>query len=329
VTHPPLALTLGDPAGIGPEISLKAWRSLRHGPVCFVAMGHARPWLETAQSLGLPCPEFVTDAQEALRVFPHALPVFDLPETSSTPANAVASVEAAVKSALKDEVSGIVTNPISKVRLYQEGFSFPGHTEFIAHLTSDIQMEGPRGPVMMLSGGGLRTALVTTHTPLKSAIKALSSGSVVQTTRVTAYALRRDFGFNAPRLALAGLNPHAGENGALGHEEIDILAPALRTLAAEGLEILGPLSPDTMFHKEARAQYDAAICLYHDQGLIPVKTLDFHGGVNITLGLPIVRTSPDHGVAFDIAGQGVARADSLIAALRLAHDIATHRRERR
>ncbi|WP_440957304.1 4-hydroxythreonine-4-phosphate dehydrogenase PdxA [Oceanicaulis sp. LC35] len=325
MSRAPLALTLGDPAGVGPELSLKAWRELRDEDVCFVVYGDPAPLMAAAQLLDLPRPELVSDADEARRVFTNFLPVMALEPCESEAASAVRSIEAAVEAVKAGRASAVVTNPVSKSRLYEIGFTFPGHTEFVAHLTADLPMSGARGPVMMLSGGGLRTALVTIHTPLLDAIQSLTPERVAHTVRVVADALKRDFGLAKPRLALAGLNPHAGEGGALGREEIEILAPALEQLRAQGLTIAGPLPPDTMFHEEARAQYDAAICLYHDQGLIPVKTLDFHGGVNITLGLPIIRTSPDHGTAFDIAGKGVARPDSLIAALRQADAMVSSR----
>jgi 4-hydroxythreonine-4-phosphate dehydrogenase len=319
-----LALTLGDPDGIGPEIALKAWRALRDCGPRFVLIADASHAFEAARLLDLPRPEAVTGWAEAAALFPDALPVMPLPSASGGHA-ALASIDAGVAAVLSGDASGLVTNPISKARLYQAGFTFPGHTEYLAHLTAHAPVSGARGPVMMLAGGGLRCALVTIHRPLREAIDALTPDAVVHTARITAHALARDFAIARPRLALAGLNPHAGEGGALGREEIDILAPALEALRAEGIDITGPLPPDTMFHTEARAHYDAAICLYHDQGLIPVKTLDFHGGVNVTLGLPIVRTSPDHGTAFDIAGQGIARPDSLIAALKLAADMAAAR----
>jgi 4-hydroxythreonine-4-phosphate dehydrogenase len=322
----PLALTLGDPAGVGPELCLKAWRALRDEDACFVVHGDPAPLMAAAQMLDLPRPEQVKDADEARRVFSNFLPVIALEASETQAEAAVRSIEAAVNAVRAGEASAIVTNPVSKARLYDIGFKFPGHTEFIAHLTEDLPMHGARGPVMMLSGGGLRTALVSIHIPLLTAIQTLTSDAVIHTAHVVLDALKRDFALAEPRLALAGLNPHAGENGALGREEIDILAPALDQLRADGVDIVGPLPPDTMFHEEARAGYDAAICLYHDQGLIPVKTLDFHGGVNITLGLPVIRTSPDHGTAFDIAGQGVARPDSLIAALRQAN-LMTRNRE--
>jgi 4-hydroxythreonine-4-phosphate dehydrogenase len=222
-------------------------------------------------------------------------------------------------------VPGVVTAPIAKASLYAAGFKFPGHTEFLGELTAAERFDGARGPVMMLIAGDLRVALVTVHTPLAKVSASLNVEAIVNVGKVTADALRRDFGIQRPRLAVAGLNPHAGEGGAIGREEIDIVAPAVAALRDLGIEASGPYPSDTLFPEAMRATYDAAICLYHDQALIPVKMLDFWGGVNVTLGLPIVRTSPDHGVGFDIAGRGVARADSLIAAVRLAAEIAARR----
>lgn len=321
----PLALTLGDPDGIGPEIALKAWRDRRDGGPVFAIFADPARLQAAAEVLNLPRPEPVRDLAEAVRMFQDAPPVIALPAAATGPGAAIASIEAATAAVLSGEAAGVVTCPISKARLYAEGFEFPGHTEFIAHLSAAAPYEGLRGPVMMLAGAGLRTALVSIHVALTEAIRTLTTDAIVHTATVTAEALRRDFAIAAPRLAMAGLNPHAGEDGALGTEEIEIVAPAVQRLRASGIEVCGPLPPDTMFHAEARSHYDAAICLYHDQGLIPVKTLDFHGGVNVTLGLPVVRTSPDHGTAFDIAGKGIARADSLIAALDLAALMAANR----
>ncbi len=323
--QPILALSLGDPDGIGPEIALKAWAALRDEGTRFAIMADPARLQPAADVLDLPRPEPVSDFAEAGRVFQDAPPVIALTPSRTAPGAALASIDAAVEAALSGAAGGVVTCPISKGRLYDEGFAFPGHTEYLAHLTREAAIDGARGPVMMLSGGGLRTALVSIHTPLRDAVATLSAEAIVHTATVTAEALVRDFAIAAPRLAVAGLNPHAGENGALGREEIEIVTPAVNRLRKAGLIVTGPMPPDTLFHAEARARYDAAICLYHDQGLIPVKTLDFHGGVNITLGLPIVRTSPDHGTAFDIAGKGVAHPDSLIAALRLACDMAANR----
>ena len=271
---------------------------------------------------------------EAAAVFERALPVLDRPlQASVTPgvpssAHAAAVVdwiETAVRLALSGAVPAIVTAPIAKAPLYEAGFGFPGHTEFLGELTARAPMSGPRGPIMMLASGDLRAVPVTIHEPYARVPALLTADLIVHAGEVTAAALRRDFGLAQPRLAIAGLNPHAGESGSIGREEIDIIAPAVDILRRKGVQIIGPKPADTLFHAEARARYDAVLCMYHDQALIPVKMLDFWGGVNLTLGLPIVRTSPDHGVGYDIAGRGVARADSLIAALRMAAGIAARR----
>jgi 4-hydroxythreonine-4-phosphate dehydrogenase len=226
-------------------------------------------------------------------------------------------IETGVGLALSGEVSGLVTAPIAKAPLYDAGFKFPGHTEFLAELTAAERFEGPRGPVMMLAAGDLRATLATIHTPIAKVPGALTVEGIVNTGLVTADALRRDFGIPAPRLAVAGLNPHAGEGGAIGREEIEIIGPAVQALRDLGVDAQGPSPADTLFHAEARARYDGVLCMYHDQALIPVKMLDFWGGVNVTLGLPIVRTSPDHGTGFDIAGRGIA--------IKLAAEIAARR----
>ena len=321
----PIAVTLGDPDGIGPEILLKAWRALRDSGPCFAIYADPDRLQTAAKELDCPKPEPLETVEAVRSVFQDAPPVITLPASSSAPGAALASIESAVGACLDGAASGVVTAPVSKTRLYNGGFAFPGHTEFIAHLAASTPMAGARGPVMMLAGPELRTALVTIHLSLRDALDQLTIERIVHTGLVTAEALQRDFALDEPRLAVAGLNPHAGENGALGSEEIEIVAPAIARLKKAGVNAFGPMPPDTMFHAEARNGYDAALCLYHDQGLIPVKTLDFHGGVNATLGLPLIRTSPDHGTAFDIVGTGQARPDSLIAALRLAADMATNR----
>jgi 4-hydroxythreonine-4-phosphate dehydrogenase len=329
---PPLALSMGEPAGVGPEIIAAAWEALRsEGPV-FAVVGDAA--LLRAQ--GRPV-EAVLALSDAAAVFARAIPVLDhplpAPGTPGRPDAANAGmvadwIEQAVNLAMSGEASGVVTAPIAKAPLYAAGFRFPGHTEFIAELTADAPFAGTRGPVMMLTAKDLRACLVTIHAPLAQVPELVTGERVCRTARVVHQAMKRDFGIAAPRLALAALNPHAGEGGTIGLEEIEVLIPAIAALRAEGIDITDPRPADTLFHDEARATYDAVLCLYHDQALIPVKTLDFWGGVNTTLGLPIVRTSPDHGTGFDIAGKGVARADSLIAAVRLAGAMAAARAAR-
>jgi 4-hydroxythreonine-4-phosphate dehydrogenase len=330
VSQPPLALTIGDPAGIGPEIALKSWQALREtGPV-FALIGGAEAFPAGAPLLPIAA---LADAPQA---FSQGLPVLGLDGLAPAPVRPGApdpglaplilrSIETAVALCRAGEARGLVTLPIAKAPLYAAGFPHPGHTEFLGALTADMPFAGVRGPAMMLATEGLRVVLATVHLPLADVAGALSVERIVRIGRITHEALRRDFALAAPRIAIAGLNPHAGEAGALGREEIDVVAPAIAALRALGVDATGPYPADTMFHADARAGYDAALCLYHDQALIPLKTLDFWGGVNITLGLPVVRTSPDHGVGYDIVGKGVARADSLIAALRMADAIATAR----
>ncbi|MBV9537815.1 MAG: 4-hydroxythreonine-4-phosphate dehydrogenase PdxA [Acidisphaera sp.] len=319
-TIPPIALTMGDPAGITAEITAKAWRARRGAACAFAALDDPARY---------DCPtETIATLAQAHAVFPRALPVLPVPLAtaptlgSPDPANApavIASIEAAARLALAGEACAVVTNPISKATLYGAGFPYPGHTEFLAALT------GTALPVMMLLNRALRVVPVTIHVSLRRALALLDAEAIVRTALVTASALRRDFGLRAPRLAVAGLNPHAGEAGALGDEESTIVQPAIERLRADGIDVSGPWPPDTMFTPAARARYDVAICMYHDQALIPLKTLDMTTGVNVTLGLPIVRTSPDHGTAFDIAGRGVADPSSLLAALDLAADLAARR----
>lgn len=329
----PLALTLGDPAGIGPEIIVKAWAQLRRTGPAFLVVGDSQS-LASASGSGGTIVRRVISPDEAAKVFPDAIPVLDIPlrapvvsgqPTSAAAKSVIAWIETAVGLALSGQVSGVVTAPIAKAPLYEAGFAFPGHTEFLGELTQATGFDGARGPVMMLAVPGLRTTLVTVHEPLSKVASALGIEKVVNAGLVTAQALRRDFGIEAPRLAVAGLNPHAGESGTIGREEHDIITPAIRALRDLGVEATGPIPADSLFPEEMRARYDAALCMYHDQALIPVKMLDFWGGVNVTLGLPIVRTSPDHGTAFDIAGRGLARPDSLVAAIRMADEIATRR----
>jgi 4-hydroxythreonine-4-phosphate dehydrogenase len=276
----------------------------------------------------------VLDASEAKGAFSEALPILDLPlqtpvvagQPSAAAAAAIVRwIETAVGLALSGAVAGVVTAPISKAPLYEAGFKFPGHTEFLGELTAAAPYDGARGPVMMLTAQDLRVTLATVHEPLAKVPGLLSIERILETGLVTAQALKRDFAIEAPRLAVAGLNPHAGERGSLGREDEEIVKPAVAKLRAAGVDAFGPFPSDTLFPAEMRARYDAVVCMYHDQALIPVKMLDFWGGVNVTLGLPIVRTSPDHGTGFDIAGRGLARPDSLIAAIQLADQIARAR----
>jgi 4-hydroxythreonine-4-phosphate dehydrogenase len=292
----------------------------------FVFLGDAALLEARARQLGLAVP--VTEAKsmsEAAAAFDKALPVLPCPlaepavagKPSSAAAPAItAAIEQAVALALDGEASAVVTNPIAKHILAAAGFGYPGHTEFLGALAEARGLAA--SPVMMLCGADLRVVPVTIHIPLARVPAALTTPLIAKTARITAAGLKRYFGIASPRLALTGLNPHAGEEGMLGHEDHDIVAPAIEALRAEGFDVTGPHPADTLFHARARQGYDAALAMYHDQALIPLKTLAFDEGVNVTLGLPFIRTSPDHGTAFDIAGTGKARPDSLIAALRLA-----------
>lgn len=328
----PLALTMGEPAGIGGEIALAAWR-LRQAQAVppFVLIDDPGRLSALAERLGWAVPvRAVAEPGEAAALFAEALPVLPLAvpvrgepgrPVPDTAAAVIASIDRAVDLAQSGAVAAVVTNPIQKSVLYAAGFRHPGHTEYLA-----ARVGLSEAPVMMLEGAGLRVVLATIHLPLREAIAALTPEVIAHAGRVALAALRRDFGLARPRLAVAGLNPHAGEAGTLGREEVDIIAPAIARLRAEGLEVTGPWPADTLFHARARTAYDAVLCLYHDQGLIPLKTLDFETGVNITLGLPFVRTSPDHGTALDLAGTGRASPSSLIAALKTALRMAAHRR---
>jgi 4-hydroxythreonine-4-phosphate dehydrogenase len=334
---PPIALTMGDPAGIGPEITAKAWRRLKATGPAFFVVGDAAVHRAIAGALGQDAPvRPIAEPEECGAAFPDALPVLSraecpapvtpgAPDEKNAAAVGAAIIEAA-KLALSGRARAVVTNPIAKAVLHATGFPFPGHTEFLAHLTKDAPHAEPRGPVMMLVGGGLKVALATIHVPLRDVSAALSVDGLVRTARVVDRTLRQDFGLASPKIAFAGLNPHAGESGDLGREEIEVINPAAARLRSEhGLNVTDAVSGDAVFAPHERGRFDAVIAMYHDQGLIPVKTLDFDGGVNVTLGLPIVRTSPDHGAAFAIAGKGVARAESLLAAIALADEIATRR----
>jgi 4-hydroxythreonine-4-phosphate dehydrogenase len=327
---PPLAVTMGEPAGIGGEITLKAWLGRGAGLPPFYLIDDPDRIAALARRLGWAVPIRPIEApEEASAVFAEALPIAPIgvalraQPAHPDPADATAiigAIDRAVRDVLRGRAAALVTNPIHKDSLYRSGFGYPGHTEYLAALAG-----AGVAPVMMLVCPALRVVPVTIHLALGQAIRELRSPMIVHAGRVSEAALRREFGVTAPVLAVAGLNPHAGEAGGLGREEIEIIEPAVAELRAAGIDARGPLAADTMFHAEARQTYDAALCMYHDQALIPIKTIDFHGGVNVTLGLPFVRTSPDHGTAFAIAGRGVARPESLIAALRLAADMAAKR----
>lgn len=319
---------MGDPAGCGPAITAAAWTALRGEPsLAFYLIG--APELMS----GVPV-QVIRSPGEALKVFADALPVMALdgvpgivpgrPDADAAPA-IIRAIEIAVADALAGRASGVVTNPINKALLYDRGFRFPGHTEFVAHLCEAAGHAA--SPVMMLTGGGLRVALATIHMPLADVSGVLGDGRLERTARVVHAALVRDFGITAPRIAFSGLNPHAGEGGAIGREELDIINPAANRLRAEGIAISDARPGDTVFAEALSGAHDAVIAMTHDQGLIPVKTLDLWGGVNSTLGLPIVRTSPDHGTAYDAAASGKCRPESLIAAIRLAATFAFNRRK--
>ena len=325
----PLAVSIGDPAGIGPEVIAKCWDSrAQFGLPTFVAIGD--PQCISAVWDG-PI-ELVDDPRQADAAFDHGLPLIQLnAPRSDTPGHpsvagahtSLDSLEIAVGLARSGSASAVVTGPVAKEQLYAIGFQHPGQTEFVAERCG----VSPGNVAMMLAGPTLRTVPVTTHLPLQEVAGVLTSGLIESRARAALRGLQRNFGIPEPRLAISGFNPHAGEGGKLGREELDIIAPAITALAAEGWRVTGPHPADTMFHTRARAAYDAALCMYHDQALIPIKALHFEEAVNVTLGLPIVRTSPDHGTAFDIAGQDRADPRPMAAALRMAAQNATLRAE--
>jgi len=329
----PLALTIGEPAGIGPDIAIAAWQRRAEAKVpAFYLLGDADFIRARAKLLGIDFALATVRPEQAAGTFAEALPIVPTgivptarpgkPDATSAPA-AITAIRQAVADVTAGRAAAVVTNPIAKNVLYRAGFAHPGHTEFLAELAAQ---DGKTPlPVMLLWSPTLAVVPVTIHVPLRDAIAQLTSELIVTTARILNTDLIRRFGIAKPRLAIAGLNPHAGENGSLGHEDQSIVAPAVAMLCAEGIDARGPLSADTMFHAAARQTYDCAVCMYHDQALIPIKTLAFDDGVNVTLGLPFIRTSPDHGTAFDIAGSGRANPSSLIAALRLAARMAASR----
>jgi 4-hydroxythreonine-4-phosphate dehydrogenase len=327
----PLVVTLGEPAGIGPDIVLLAWTRLHEEPTAaFAVLGDVDLLQSRAAQLGLHVPlTAIDDPAAATTGFRQSLPVLHRrAETLPTPgtiatANArfvTSLIAEAVDLALGGVVSGIVTGPIQKEALYGSGFRFEGHTDYLAALARAAGH--PATPAMMLVAGDLRTVPVTVHIPLREVAEVLTAEAIVSQALVVSRDLRKWFAIAAPRIGVTGLNPHAGESGSIGREDIDVIVPALARLRAAGLDVTGPIPADTAFHAEARSRFDVIICMYHDQALIPVKTLDFHGGVNVTLGLPFIRTSPDHGTALSLAGTGKANPRSFMAALAMARQMA-------
>ena len=326
----PLAMTMGEPAGIGPELALRAWMARAAIAAPFFVIADPKALEALARRLALDVPIAIVEPVQTTATFDRALPVVPLgARAAATPgqpdsafaAATIESIERAVGYVRSGAASAVVTNPIAKHILYEAGFAFPGHTEFLGELAR--QWGAAAQPVMMLWSAALCVVPVTIHIPLADVPGALTRELIVSTARIVAADMANRFRISRPRLAVVGLNPHAGEGGAIGREEIETIGPAIAQLRAEGLDVTGPHPADTMFHEAARARYDVALAMYHDQGLIPIKTLAFDSGVNVTLGLPFIRTSPDHGTAFDIAGKGLANPASLIEAIRLAARLAS------
>jgi 4-hydroxythreonine-4-phosphate dehydrogenase len=324
-----IALSMGDPAGVGPELAAAAWTLAATEHLApFVVIGSRAVIAAAARRFGVPVVA-VSSPAEALALCGTALPVIDIGHGDYRPgqpddagaALALASLTLATELTRHGATTALVTGPIAKSRLARVGFDFPGQTEFVAAACG----VAPEDAVMMLAGPNLRVVPITVHVALADVPRLLTSDLITTRATIAATALTRDFGLAHPRLAVAGLNPHAGEDRRMGHEDADVIAPAVAALRAAGIAATGPLPADTMFHAAARATYDVAICMYHDQALIPIKLLDFDQGVNVTLGLPIVRTSPDHGTAFAIAGTGTARPGATVAAIRMAGQCAGQR----
>ncbi|HPF78844.1 MAG TPA: 4-hydroxythreonine-4-phosphate dehydrogenase PdxA [Alphaproteobacteria bacterium] len=323
----PIALTMGEPAGIGGELTIKAWKSRENqGLQPFFAIDDAARLQAIDPDVSI---KIIDHPEQASGVFDHALPVLPL-ELSSPPilgslnpkngGAVLDSIKHAVNFCLKGEASALVTNPIHKAVLMDVGFNHPGHTEYVADLCGGNEI-----PVMMLAAKDLRVVPLTVHVALRDVSSMITKDLICERVRIVNQSLKRDYRIETPRIAVCGLNPHAGENGKFGLEDQEVIAPALEVLKAEGIHVSGPHPADTLFHEEARSRYDIAIGMYHDQALIPLKTVDFHGGVNVTLGLSVVRTSPDHGTALDIAGKGIANPQSLINAIKVAAGIAANR----
>lgn len=326
----PSALTMGEPSGIGGELTLKSWQASRKELSPFFVLDDPERLERIAAQLKMQISiTEITDPSLAIDIFMDSLPVLPLknkvkatdgrPSVANAPA-VLESIERAVAFTLEKKAHALITNPIQKETLYDAGFLFPGHTEYLAELVG-----GGMPPVMMLASPSLRVVPVTVHMPLRDALNQLTTDAIIEQGQLVISALKKDFAIKHPRLAVAGLNPHAGEGGKLGKEDMTIIAPAIQKLQGLGAEVFGPVPPDALFTPRARNGYDAALCMYHDQALIPIKALDFDRAVNVTLGLPIVRTSPDHGTALDIAGQGLADPSSLICALQMATTISQSR----
>ncbi|WP_029066439.1 4-hydroxythreonine-4-phosphate dehydrogenase PdxA [Labrenzia sp. DG1229] len=330
--HKPIAVSMGEPAGIGPELALLAWTKRKSlGLPPFYVRGDQSLFIERARTIGLKPQISSCAADDASDAFHKGLPIVqtgdvlsDCPgiEQEETAPTVVASIERCVEDVRDGRATGVVTNPINKAALYKTGFSFPGHTEFLGALAARHWPGEPARPVMMIAGPDLMVVPVTIHIPIKDVPLALTEDLIVETAEIIASDLRNRFGYSQPRLAVCGLNPHAGEGGTMGTEDLDIIAPAIARLKESGIEASGPHPADTLFHPPARQNYDCALGMYHDQVLVPAKTIGFDDSVNVTLGLPFVRTSPDHGTAYSLAGSGTARVDSFAAALRMAHVLA-------
>lgn len=326
----PLAVSIGEPAGIGPEIILKSWLAKETEAFHpFYVIGDPDFFDGLSKKMSLAVPIVECEPADAMEVFGQALPVHPLQDQiQSTPGKlnekngplVTSSIMTAVDHVFAGKASGLVTAPINKKALYESGFEYPGHTEFLAALAENHTGKSIT-PVMMIAGPELKTIPVTIHIPLIEVPSALTTEQVYKISKIAAMDLEMKFGIASPRLAISGLNPHAGESGAMGKEDEEIIRPAVEALRSEGINAFGPLPADTMFHKSARATYDVAICMYHDQALIPAKTLGFDDAVNVTLGLPFIRTSPDHGTALDIADKGIANPSSMIAAIKMASDM--------
>ncbi|MCG8491908.1 MAG: 4-hydroxythreonine-4-phosphate dehydrogenase PdxA [Sneathiellales bacterium] len=319
MTAKPLALSMGDPKGIGIELAAKAWldrEKERLHP--FVLIGN-RALIDQQLPANVPY-QVISQMEEAQGVFEGVLPVYDTGVGVNLAEDTLKAIKQGVDLCLSGDAGALVTNPIQKKRLYDQGFQHPGHTEYLAELTG-----APGKAVMMLACRELKVVPATIHIALEDVPASLTKDLLRQVIRTTHHDLTRKFGIASPVIAVAGLNPHAGEEGSMGAQEINLIKPLIEELNTDGLRVNGPAPADSLFHADARAKYDAAVCMYHDQALIPIKTIDFHRGVNVTLGLPIIRTSPDHGTADDIAGKGIANPSSLIAALQMAGEMASHK----